>query len=128
MSNEVLPFINNEVVELLEEFDDDYLADVFRIWDYDAQDWCGNYPILFRFEKNDLILRNNAGEFSARTGSIDTIDSTGAMRETAEKKGVCWRRDSAWSGAIGMTSATHLILEYVARWGCGVPSMDNVAL
>ena len=59
MSNEVLPFINNEVVELLEEFDDDYLADVFRIWDYDAQDWCGNYPILFRFE---ITLENSRQE------------------------------------------------------------------
>lgn len=47
MSNEVLPFISNEVVELFEEFDGDYLADVFRVWDCDAQDWLDGTTTVF---------------------------------------------------------------------------------
>ena len=48
MSNEVLPFISNEVVELFEEFDDDYLADVLRPWDCDAQDWLDHTTVPSR--------------------------------------------------------------------------------
>ena len=72
MSNEVLPFISNEVVELFEEFDDDYLADVLRPWDCDAQDWLDHTTTVFRFENDDLLVWNEMGRLKAMRGIVDT--------------------------------------------------------
>ena len=72
MSNEVQPDISNVVVALLEELDNDFLADVLRLWDCETQDWYGRYPMVLRFESNDVLLWQDRAEINARTGAVDT--------------------------------------------------------
>lgn len=86
MSNEVLPFISNEIVELFEEFDDDFLADVFRVWDCDTQDWYDGTTTVFRFEGDDLLVWNEMGGLKAMRGAVDTqVFSLGSILDVAEE-------------------------------------------
>lgn len=111
MSNEVLPFISNEVVELFEEFDDDYLADVFRVWNCDAQDWHDGTTTLFRFENDDLLVWNEMGGLKAKRGAVDTESFPlrpliGANEESC----ITWRSDSSFADLIGRVALSATLL------------------
>ena len=107
MSNEVLPFISNEVVELFEEFDDDYLADVFRVWDCDAQDWHNGTTTVFRFENDDLLVWSEMGGLKAERGAVDTQ----APIEEPLNACLVWRADPAFSEEIGNRRLCSTLLE-----------------
>lgn len=53
-------------------FAEDYLADVLRPWDCYAQDWHNDHTILYRFEKNDLLIYKSNHQTFYRIGPIDT--------------------------------------------------------
>lgn len=112
MSNEVLPFISNEVVELFEEFDGDYLADVFRVWDCDAQDWLDGTTTVFRFESDDLLVWNEMGGLKAMRGAVDT-QSLGNSICALEGTEAClaWRVDASFGGLIGRAALSATLLQ-----------------
>ncbi|WP_251213061.1 hypothetical protein [Adlercreutzia murintestinalis] len=112
MSNEVLPFISNEVVELFEEFDDDYLADVFRVWDCDAQNWQNGTTVVFRFENDDLLVWNVMGGLKAKRGAVDTQKfQLGALIGASEESCIAWRSDSSFADLIGRAALSATLLE-----------------
>ena len=113
MSNETLPFIDNESEVLFEELDKDCLADVFRIWDCDEKEWHDAYPIVFRFENNDLLLSSVEGSVAITAGIVDTADPESAAREIDGNRCLCWQRDCTWSRFIGRTGVLRLILDNV---------------
>jgi len=112
MSNEVLSFISNEVVALFEEFDGDYLADVFRVWDCDAQDWYDGTTTVFRFEGDDLLAWNEMGGLRAKRGAVDTQLFDDSIIAPGVK-GAClaWRIDASFEDLIGRTALSTVLLE-----------------
>ena len=120
MSNEVLPFISNEVANLCAEFDDDFLAEVFRIWDCDTQCWLHNSPILLRFENDDLLIWIEKGRLAANRGSVNTAN---AMLFISDPDGinaadVCltWRVDHSWDYLAGETHLSWILLNSFNRF------------
>lgn len=112
MSNEVLPFISSEVIELFEEFDGDYLADVLRAWDCDKQDWLDGTTTVFRFESDDLLVWNVMGGLRVRRGAIDTQSfQLGELVNAADGICVAWRTDPSFVGYIGRTALSAALLE-----------------
>lgn len=115
MSNEVLAFISSEVVELFEEFDGDYLADVLRAWDCDKQDWLDGTTTVFRFESDDLLVWNVMGGLRAKRGAVDTQSfQQGSLIGVAEDRCVAWRPDSSYAYLIGRTALSAVLLESFA--------------
>lgn len=112
MSNEVLPFISNEVVELFEEFDNDYLADVFRVWDCDAQDWHDGTTTVFRFESDDLLVWNEIGGLKAMRGAVDTqtFENPICALEGTEAC-LAWRVDASFGDLIGRAVLSATLLQ-----------------
>ncbi|WP_278854220.1 hypothetical protein [Gordonibacter pamelaeae] len=112
MSNEVLPFISNEVVELFEEFDDDYLADVLRPWDCDAQDWLDHTTTVFRFENDDLLVWNEMGGLKAMRGIVDTQSFDASLLAPGTKDAcLVWRVDAAFGDLVGTIELSATLLE-----------------
>ena len=112
MSNEALPFISNEVVELFEEFDGDCLADVLRVWDCDNQGWLDGTTTVFRFESDDLLVWNVMGGLRAERGAVDTQTfQLGSLIGVVEESCVAWRPDSSFGGLIGRAALSATLLE-----------------
>ena len=112
MSNEVLPFISNEVVELFEGFDGDCLADVLRVWDCDNQDWFDGTTTVFRFESDDLLVWNVMGGLRAKRGAVDTQTfQLSDLIGIAEDRCIAWRPDSSFTDLIGRAALSATLLE-----------------
>ena len=112
MSNEILPFISNEVVELFKEFDGDYLADVLRVWDCDKQDWLDGATTFFRFESDDLLVWNVIGCLRAKRGAVDAQSfQLAELIGVNEESCIVWRSDLSFSGCIGRTSLSATLLD-----------------
>lgn len=97
----------NKLIEAIREFDDDYLADVFRPWDCYSQNWHDVKVILFRFENNDLLVHvDNIGIYY-EIGSVDTNDFKAAVNcsDTNEDCCLCWQRTSGYQDLVGTKSA-----------------------
>jgi hypothetical protein len=115
MSNEVLPFISNEVVELFEGFDNDYLADVLRVWDCDNQEWFDGAATVFRFESDDLLVWNIMGGLRVKRGAVDTQSfQQKSLIGVAEDRCVAWRPDSSFGDLIGRAALSATLLESFA--------------
>ena len=54
MTEETAITIPDDVRAAFMAFDDDYLADVLRLWDYDLKCWHDPYMIVFRFESDEV--------------------------------------------------------------------------
>lgn len=112
MSNEALPFISNEVKELFEGFDGDYLADVLRVWDCDNQDWFDSTTTVFRFESDDLLVWNVMGGLRAERGAVDTQSfQLGSLIGVTEDFCVAWRSDPSFADLIGRAALSTTLLE-----------------
>lgn len=106
MSNEALSYISNEVAALFEEFEDDYLVDVFRVWDCDAQNWYGVCPIVFRFEQDDILVWRESSAFVAQIGPVDTSSAEESLSPLLElsilgEKCLSWKLDNEFAGLAG---------------------------
>lgn len=58
MTEETAMIIPDDVRAVLMEFDADYLADAFRLWDCNLKDWYDPFAVVFRFEKDDVLVWN----------------------------------------------------------------------
>ncbi len=119
MSNEVLPFISNEVSDLFTQFDDDILADVLRLWDCEAQDWLDGTTTVFRFENDDLLVWNETGGLRASKGAVDTAtfdQSAIPGLHLPEDKGDClaWRPDLSFASYLGESELGQTLLDTFA--------------
>ena len=95
--------MNHETKELLRtllatdelrRFQNDFLVDMFRIWDCYAQGWIENSPILLRFESDDVVFRmNDNGPCEFKFGAVDTstaIEPNDPTNPNGEC--LCWLR------------------------------------
>lgn len=124
MSNEVLPFISNEVVELFEGFDGDYLADVLRVWDCDAQDWFDDMTAIFRFETDDLLVWCEAGTIMAVRGAVETrvFDLWDLVDD--DDRCLSWRYDPMFGDLVGSTHSSRRIVRSFASTAARGNSLD----
>lgn len=119
MSNEVLPFVSNEVADMFAQFDDDTLADVLRLWDCDAQEWLDGTTTVFRFERDDLLVWSETGALRARKGAVDTSALHAAelpFFQFAKEKDPClaWRADNSYAAYLGESALSKTLLEMLA--------------
>lgn len=120
MSNEVTSGINSEVIALFKEFDDEYLADVLRIWDCDAGEWCDIFTIVYRFENNDLLVWKDSDKLCARIGAVETDSMINLIPQTSEgirPAEVClsWRFDRGYDELIGRIGVASEILARIMQ-------------
>lgn len=106
MCNEIASDISSEVIGLFKKFDDEYLADVLRIWDYDAGDWCNIFAVVYRFENNDLLVWKDPDMFRARIGAVDTtlmgrLNQQAFERMLSSEECLSWRLDNSYEEQIG---------------------------
>ncbi len=114
--NDELVLVPKSVMEALQCFDDDLLADVLRLWDCNQQEWVSCLPTVFRFERDDLLVWHEKGTLRCRTGAIDTHDAHDLplpMDADTLDADLCltWRSDRTFADLIGCSHIGAQLLE-----------------
>lgn len=110
--------IPDETLAVFEEFEQDYLADVFRIWDCYAQDWADPFVTLFRFESDDVLVWCDNGRLHYRIGPIDTNTTARQIPvsfdiENADTSCLAWVSDPGFSDYLGQQSNAQNLLQFM---------------
>lgn len=117
MSHEVLIHIPDEMFDAIHDFDDDYLADVLRLWDCYKQDWCDCKLILCRFESDDLLIYENTGALCFIRGPVDTehvdVSFTRAVGVNMADACLTWCRNAAYKELIGRENAGSDLIDLI---------------
>lgn len=120
MTGDTARTIPDDVCAAFMAFDDDYLADVFRLWDCDLKCWHDPCMIVFRFEREDIMVWNENGTIMHRLGPVDTnsigsalldMVKTGFVRDTC----ICWLRDAQCAVNVGATGAAAFCLTMITH-------------
>lgn len=97
-------------------FDDDYLADVLRLWDCDIRDWHDPFALIFRFESDDVmvwcenkVMKHSIG--AADDGNVrDHLPE--ALKVSIEPNAcLCWLRDKNYDEIIGSSMVSRELLK-----------------
>lgn len=111
--------IPDETLAVFEKFEQDYLADVFRIWDCYAQDWADPFITVFRFENDDVLVWCDEEGPKCECGPIDMSGYSETIqclknRSASEEKCICWLRDDGFNAFIGQHIFARDLLEMLA--------------
>ena len=106
MTEETAITIPDDMRAAFMAFDDDYLADVLRLWDCDLGDWCESFAIILRFETDDVIVWLEEGILKCEAGAVAESDlETSIPHPIRASIGadacLCWLYDRAFSDLIG---------------------------
>lgn len=112
--------IPDDVRAALMACDDDYLADVLRLWDCDLKCWHEPCMIVFRFEHEDIMVWNENGTIKYRLGSVDTNSTESALLNMVNASVVrdtclCWLRDDRCAANVGATGTAAFCLTMIVR-------------
>lgn len=120
MNEEALIFIPNDAIATIKAFDNDYLAEVLRLWDCYRNDWHDPCTIIFRFESDDILVWNEQGSLRGKVGAVaesnletSTPDVIKASIETDTC--LCWLHDRSYSKLIGSTNVCNYLLDSVTQ-------------
>lgn len=108
MTEETTIAIPDDVRAALMAFDDDYLADVFRVWNCDTQNWFDSTTAIFRFEKDDLLVWCEMGSLRAKQGAVLTQNIIEAESESC----LIWMTDPNFSDLFGERDLSSTLLEH----------------
>lgn len=97
MTEETAISISDDVRTAFMAFDDDYLVDVFRVWDCDAQNWFDSTTTVFRFENDDLLVWCEVGCLKAKRGAVVTQNTI----ETQSESCIIWMSDPTFTDQFG---------------------------
>lgn len=106
MTEEIAITIPYDVRAAFMAFDDDYLADVLRLWDCDLKCWHDPYMIVFRFESEDVMVWSESSTLRHCAGAVDT-SALAVTLPKAVMTGInsdacmCWLRDTRFNSYIG---------------------------
>ena len=118
MTEETAITIPDDVRAALMAFDDDYLADVLRLWDCDLKRWHDPYMIVFRFESDDIFFWNEKGSLKSRRGAVGTeiVDAERYQLTLDPNNRNClsWIKDHRFSHLLGKKGKTKKILKLLA--------------
>lgn len=109
MTEETTMAIPDDVRAALMEFDDDYLADVFRVWNCDTQNWYDSTTFIFRFENDDILVWCEMGCLKAKQGAMITQNAIEAESESC----LVWMSDPTFSNLFGERDLSSTLLEYL---------------
>lgn len=120
MTEETAITISDDVRAAFMAFDDDFLADVLRLWDCDLKRWHEPITIIFRFENSDVLVWQAADTVKCKEGAIDNTTARCPFPQSIEASigpdaCLCWLSDSSFSDFIGLTEITHELLQAVRR-------------
>lgn len=115
MTEETAIAIPDDVRTAFTAFDDDYLADVLRLWDCDLRKWHDSYATIFRFESDDILIWREEPVLKCWRGAIDDRDAISflpiSMHATIDKEScLCWISDNSYNALIGETTASQRLL------------------
>lgn len=90
---------------------EDYLADVFRVWNCDEERWMGSTPIVLRFENEDVLVR-------ASTQDPDDLHFVKVASHAPISGAMCARTDEAGSSTCRRTDdeSSDTNEETIDRW------------
>lgn len=94
----------------------DYLADVFRVWDCDEQEWLGSAPVVLRFEGKDVLVGADTTRDLAHDLAAEAPVSGNACskhEDAADEPCLCWRGDRAFTHLIGSKMNLHDALKSI---------------
>lgn len=120
MIEETAITIPDDVRTAFMAFDDDYLADVLRLWDCNLRDWHEPIAMIFRFETDDVMVWCETNTMRCQKGAIDTTTTKSSILEKVEASididaCLCWLPDGSCSDYIGLTGITHDLLQVATR-------------
>ena len=120
MTEETAITIPDDVRAAFMAFDDDYLADVLRLWDCDLKCWHDPSLFVFRFENDDVLVWQTTGTMKCKVGAVDTTTARCSFPENIEASidrnaCLCWLSDSSYRDYIGLTEITHALIQGVSR-------------
>lgn len=104
--------IPDDVCTAFMAFDDDYLADVFRVWNCETQNWFDSTTAIFRFENDDLLVWCEVGCLKAKQGAVATQNTIEAESEDC----LIWMSDPAFSDLFGEKALSSTLLERLLRF------------
>lgn len=115
MTEETAMTIPDDVRAAFMAFDDDYLADVFRLWDCDLKRWHEPIAMIFRFENDDLLIWCETNTMRCEKGAVDSTTTRGSIPENVEASidvnaCLCWLPDGTYSDFIGLNGIAHALL------------------
>lgn len=115
MTEETAIAIPDDARAVLMAFDDDYLADVLRLWDCDRKDWCESFAIILRFETDDVIVWLEEGFLKCEAGAVTESDLETSIPNTIRASVgadacLCWLYDRAYNDLIGSSDVCNDLL------------------
>lgn len=115
MTEEIAITIPDDVRAAFMAFDDDYLADVLRLWDCDLKCWHDPYMIVFRFESEDVMVWSESSVLRHCAGAVDTSALAGTLPKAAmtgidSDACLCWLRDTRFNSYIGSAGTSSDLL------------------
>lgn len=118
MIEETAITVPDDVRATFRAFDDDYLADVLRLWDCDLKRWRDPFAILFRFESDDVLIWREKDSLRSRQGAVDTemVDSEQCQLTLDPNNSSClsWVTDHRFSHLLGSKSNAKKLLKILA--------------
>lgn len=109
MTEETAITIPDDVRAVFIAFKDDYLANVLRLWDCNLKDWYDPFAVVFRFEKDDVLVWNENGALRYKQGAMNLDEAENVLPSSfrvgiTEDECLCWAHDDLRRCFVGMTS------------------------
>ena len=103
-------------------FDDDYLADVLRLWDCDLKCWHEPLAVIFRFESDDIIVWFEKGSLKCTVGTVvesclETSIPNAIKASIGAGACLCWLFDRTYSESIGSSNVCSALLKSLVQGG-----------
>lgn len=118
MTEETSIAIPDDVRAAFMAFDDDYLADVLRLWNCDLKCWYEPCMIVFRFESDDMFIWIEKGSLKSRRGAMNTeiVDPEQCQLTLDPNNSNClaWITDHSFSHLLGRRSKAKKLLKSLA--------------
>lgn len=120
MNEEALGFIPDEVIAAIKAFDNDYLAEVLRLWDCDLRDWHNPCTMIFRFESDDVLVWNEQGSLREKIGAVAESNLETPIPDTIRASieadvCLCWLHDRSYSELIGSKNVCNHLLNSLTQ-------------
>lgn len=97
----------------VEDFED-YLADVFMIWDCEEQNWIEGMPVILRFENKDVVVSKTQGKDGFQIATLsedkDALLEYLQKERSIQERCLSWVRVSCYSNCIGELTSIESLL------------------
>lgn len=115
MTEETAITIPEDVRAAFMALEDDYLADVLRLWDCELKCWHDPMVMIFRFESDDVLVWHEDSTLRCWRGAINDCGTSSLVPDGIEiaidrSACLCWISDKSYNALIGETTASQRLL------------------